>query len=304
MKKVLSILLFVFYLQITFAQTWCAPGAKWTYGYSDAGGYTGYVEVVFSGDTIINSINCKRLLKTKYVKSYFSSTIEVYNLGSEITYEQDSIVYIRVNNNNYFDTLYNFKALIGDQWTMIRRPSQCDSTSNITVIDTGTISINSIPLKFIVVNLHFDSNFPNIDYQDTIIEKIGIIGSYFLPADFCSAALDGNEGGRFRCYSDNNFNTYKPYYTNPCDYIFVGINEIENEESITIYPNPASSFITINSDNIFGKLKSVELYNSFGQLMLVSKQTNIDIKELPIGLYFIKVRNNEGQTEVTKFLKE
>lgn len=304
MKKGSAILLFIFSLQTVFAQTWCAPGAKWTYGYSDAGGYTGYVEVVFSGDTIINSINCKRLLKTKYVKSYFSSTIEMYNLGSEITYEQDSIVYIRVNNNNYFDTLYNFKASIGDHWTMIRRPSQCDSTSNITVIDTGTISINSSPLKFIVVNLHFDSNFPNIDYQDTIIEKIGIIGSYFLPADFCSAALDGHEGGGFRCYNDDNFNIYKPHYTKECDFI-TEINEIEKEESINIYPNPASDLITITANNLFGKIKSIEWYNSFGQLILVTKQTNpIDIKELPNGLYFLKVRNNEGRTGITKFLKE
>lgn len=289
--------------QTTFAQTWSPAGAKWTYSYTNSG-ESGYVELLYTGDTVISSINCKKLKKTQYVKGLFPPTIVMYNLGSEITYEQNGVVFIRIGGN--FDTLYNFNALIGDQWGMIRTSPHCDGSSNITVLDTGTIMINSIPLKFLAVNLHFSSNLTGIsDYQDTIVETIGFTGSYFFPADYCNAPLDGHEGGSFRCYSDDNFNTYKPNYTNACNFIIgVGVNEIEEEESINIYPNPASDYITINIDKMFGEVNRVELYNSFGQIILLQKQlNNIDISELPDGFYFIKVTNKRGLGMCTKFLK-
>lgn len=296
MKKVLTLLIIIFSLQTIFAQTWCAPGAKWTYSYAN-NGENGYVELNFTQDTLINSINCKRLFITKYVKYYNLPDTVIY-YGSEITYEQNGVVYIRTGTN--YDTLYNFNALIGDHWDMVRFN---DSTSKITVLDTGTIVINSIPLKFLAVNLHYGGNFP-FDYQDTIIERIGFKASYYIASDRYYAGLDGNVGGGLRCYSDDNFNTYKPFYTHACDYIYVGINEIEKESSITIYPNPTSNSITINTDNIFGKITSIEFYNSFGQPILVPRQTNtIDITELPIGLYFIKVTNSQGLALISKFLK-
>lgn len=285
----------------TFAQTWCPAGAKWTYSYTNGGEY-GYVELLYTGDTVINSINCKKLKKTQYAKGYISSTVGVYNLGSEITYEQNGVVYIRTSNN--FDTLYNFNALIGDRWDMIRVSPNCDVSSNITVLDTGTIMINSIPLKFLAVNLHIASNLMSVsDYQDTIVETIGFTGSYFFPADYCNAPLDGHEGGSFRCYSDNNFNTYKPHYPGACDSI-TEISEIKKEALINTYPNPALDYITINIDKMFGEVNRLELYNSFGQLVLLPTQLlNIDIKELPKGLYFIKVANSRGIIAITKFLK-
>ncbi len=298
MKTILISILLIFSLQTTFGQKWCAPGAKWTYGTSCGGTCSGIIELTYSGDTVINSINCKKLKKTRDGQYFIPFGLFHDDLGIEITYEQDSVVYIRSNNS--FDTLYNFKASIGDSWGMVR---PCDSTSNITVLDTGTIIINTIHLKFLAVNLHFNNgNFPP-DYTDTIIEKVGFIGSYYIASDFCGAPLDVAEGGRFKCYNDHNFNTFKAYWSASCTFP-VGINEIEKEIPIRIYPSPARDFITISTSSTFNKIKSIEFYNSFGQLILVSKQTNnIDIREIPSGLYFIKVINSEGLTQISKFLK-
>ncbi len=299
MKKVLIITLFIYSLQATFAQTYCPAGAKWTYGTSCGGTCNGIIVLTYSGDTIINSINCKKLLKTEDGQDSGNLSLFHYTLGTEITYEQNGVVYIR--NNNKFDTLYNFKASIGDKWKMIW---QCDSTSNITVLDTGTIIINSTPLKFLKVNLHFNTNNLPKDSQDTIIEKIGFIGSYYIASDFCYAALDGAEGGNLQCYNDANFSTYKSHWATSCTFT-VGIEEFKKETSIHIFPNPASNFITIITNKPFEQIKSIEFYNSFGQIVLLPKQLNkIDITELQNGLYFIKVTNNTGLTMITKFLKE
>ncbi len=300
MKTALTIIIFIFSLQTAFGQTWCPAGAKWTYSASCNGSCNGVITLTYSGDTVINSINCKKLTKTRNGQNIIPPTFFQETLGTEITYEQNGVVYIRTN--NIFDTLYNFKASIGDHWKMARHSFYCDSTSNIKVLDTGTIIINSIPLKFLAVNLHYDNNYPT-DYQDTIIEKIGFIGSYYIVSDMCGAVHDAAEGGAFQCYSDDNFNTYKSHWATTCTFI-VGIEEPKKETSINIYPSPASNFITISENKTFGEIKSVEFYNSFGQLVLLTTQlNNIDIAELQNGLYFIKVTNSKGLMVITKFLK-
>lgn len=85
----------------------------------------------------------------------------------------------------------------------------------------------------------------------------------------------------------------------------VGINELTaNKNSITIFPNPTSDFVTVGINKSFGEINCVEFYNSFGQVVLTSKQlNNIDISELQSGLYFIKVTGTKGLTAITKLQK-
>lgn len=85
----------------------------------------------------------------------------------------------------------------------------------------------------------------------------------------------------------------------------VGINELTaNKNSITIFPNPTSDFVTVGINKSFGEINCVEFYNSFGQVALTSKQlNNIDISELQSGLYFIKVTGTKGLTAITKLQK-
>jgi len=85
----------------------------------------------------------------------------------------------------------------------------------------------------------------------------------------------------------------------------VGINELTvNKNSFTIFPDPASDFVTVNINNSFGETNRVEFYNSLGQVVLLSRQlNNIDIAELPGGFYIIKVTNNKGMTAAAKLQK-
>ena len=87
-----------------------------------------------------------------------------------------------------------------------------------------------------------------------------------------------------------------------------GINNIpQNENSLSIYPNPASENITINfistSKNI-----SIKIFDATGRLVknmenVKSGENNISISELETGLYLINV--NDGRSSVTKrFVKQ
>lgn len=77
------------------------------------------------------------------------------------------------------------------------------------------------------------------------------------------------------------------------------IENSANEQTMDIYPNPASEYIIID-----GNVDSVELYNVAGKLV---KQTNdtrrIDISSLPAGIYTVTI-SKEGKTSTSKLIKK
>ncbi|MBW8048972.1 MAG: T9SS type A sorting domain-containing protein, partial [Cytophagales bacterium] len=83
------------------------------------------------------------------------------------------------------------------------------------------------------------------------------------------------------------------------------VNAIEENidpGSITIYPNPANTSLTIHSKDPSDPILVIELYNATGQM--VRRVFNVNItsryalkrKGLPNGLYMIKVKTKEGNT--------
>ena len=73
---------------------------------------------------------------------------------------------------------------------------------------------------------------------------------------------------------------------------------------VTIYPNPASSTFTITGKN----LKSAEVLNALGQRVATAKgkgeTLQIDIANLPAGIYFVNITDEEGHKCVRKVVKE
>ena len=82
----------------------------------------------------------------------------------------------------------------------------------------------------------------------------------------------------------------------------VGINEV-NENTIAVYPNPASSALTLSlsaNENII----SVKVFNTMGQLCNVYLDKNVlDITKLPQGIYMAEVQTQNRLMNV-RFVKE
>jgi hypothetical protein len=79
------------------------------------------------------------------------------------------------------------------------------------------------------------------------------------------------------------------------------VNNVGGMEGVGVYPNPATSEITITANNI----NSVQVMNMLGQVVynkayVQQKKLTIDISALPTGMYFIKVNDEYVQ----KVLKE
>lgn len=65
-----------------------------------------------------------------------------------------------------------------------------------------------------------------------------------------------------------------------------GINNIETDENISVYPNPANDKLYINANNI----TSVEIYNLIGEVVAsYGNMTAINTSDLSIGTYIVKV---------------
>lgn len=84
---------------------------------------------------------------------------------------------------------------------------------------------------------------------------------------------------------------------------------INGSEGVMTYPNPTNNQVfveVLDSENTEGV---IEVYNTVGKLMQSKKFTKdqaryeLDLSDLPIGNYFLKVSQNNGETKTTKISK-
>lgn len=74
------------------------------------------------------------------------------------------------------------------------------------------------------------------------------------------------------------------------------------KNSVQIFPNPAKEYVQLK--NVAQPL-NVQIYSASGSVvksMMVEPASDINLKDLSAGLYFIRFRN-EGQNEIHKFVK-
>jgi hypothetical protein len=67
-----------------------------------------------------------------------------------------------------------------------------------------------------------------------------------------------------------------------------------------LFPNPAKNEITLKINALFN---NIEIFDSRGRLVLVSKEKTIDVSSLQSGVYFVKVIAEKGSLFVDKFVK-
>ncbi|MBE9480327.1 MAG: T9SS type A sorting domain-containing protein [Bacteroidetes bacterium] len=99
----------------------------------------------------------------------------------------------------------------------------------------------------------------------------------------------------------NNNDPVTPQFIVPVtlDVVAVGINEVEKNEAVLIYPNPATDFINISSTS---EINSVKLINYIGQTIhnkiVKNQKVRINTADYNAGIYFLQIKTNN--TLVTK----
>ena len=80
-------------------------------------------------------------------------------------------------------------------------------------------------------------------------------------------------------------------YRNDCNTPNISKTLSNENSSVVIYPNPASTNILVKTDHP-ESFQKVEFYDEYGQLLLVSKMTQIDVSGLKDGQYTVKIHSN------------
>ncbi|TXE15264.1 T9SS type A sorting domain-containing protein [Psychroserpens burtonensis] len=86
------------------------------------------------------------------------------------------------------------------------------------------------------------------------------------------------------------------------DAVLLSLENNEISKNFTLYPNPVLNQLQLQ---LSPKLdyKKATIYNCFGQLVLQSKTTTINVSSLSSGVYFIEVETNKGKG-VKRFIKK
>ncbi|WP_051878834.1 M43 family zinc metalloprotease [Chryseobacterium sp. FH1] len=93
--------------------------------------------------------------------------------------------------------------------------------------------------------------------------------------------------------------------SNACSSI-LSIDDFEKGNSINVFPNPAINYISIASPLV--RINEVEIFASDGKLVKKANVKNetdkIDVKQLPLGTYYVRTYNESGFVKSLKFIKK
>lgn len=85
----------------------------------------------------------------------------------------------------------------------------------------------------------------------------------------------------------------------------VGINELSNNQHVSVYPNPTCTILNITDEQYQFQSSIIEIKNTLGQVIKsVPFQKEIDVSLLQSGMYFIEIKNSNGNSYSAKFIKQ
>jgi len=201
---------------------------------------------------------------------------------------------------NGFHLLYDFGAITGDTITLGYYTTYDGSPLKMVIDSTSTIIINGETRKLQYVSC---GDGMVIEFGGIVIEGIGNIG-YMFPS------FDPSLEGPLRCYEDTIIGLFiNPYHSNngwnfqDCEQIITGIDGKGKTADIMIYPNPATQFLEITNLDQPTEYTFFDIQGKPIKSGIVVPSHLITLKEIPIGLYFLKLRNSKLLT-IKKIVKE
>ena len=157
-------------------------------------------------------------------------------------------------------------------------------------------------------NMFFSGRISESGYNVEVSVNDETFGSVAVESDCSTGTLTAtaNEGYRFVIWNDGNTDNPRTVaLTSDTSFtaIFALIDEsslLEAEaESISFFPNPTNSKVTFNQ-----AIERIELIDLAGKtLRTYENESEINIEQLPAGVYYLRLTNNEKQT-LRKLIKE
>ncbi len=161
--------------------------------------------------------------------------------------------------------------------------------SFVEVTATGSTEINGEIYEWISV-----TTLPNssVGLEGKIYKRFGATSDYLFPTyRNCEPnTIVEFYMYQFACFEDDSFPLYN-VTDNDCDYsLTLGVDEYKNREKIvSVFPNPASDNISIRVLEPNYNLKDIVITDMQGRLLKNGYQHEVDISDLPEGLYLLHI---------------
>ena len=257
--------------------------SDWYYEILNDDGNFSYQHLEYVGDTLFDRAGKRPKVIVRSNTHYDrNSTTEVTH---EYVYEEDGKVYWWNKTTEEFTTLYNFWANVGDEWDI--KVGNETITVHVDAID-DSYEYNSKNYRA----LHITD--ANDIFSGTIICGLGHLTSFF-PEKMMTKGYRFNVEG-LRCYWRDGILAYKDGERD-CDEIYQQLHNgspSTDSETLTVYPNPVSGILfveTVPAPSL--PAETYRITNLMGQTLLQgsinTENQQIDIANLPAGMYFINV---------------
>lgn len=241
-----------------------------------------------------------------------SGTTHTYNWSGSLTSLQNETIVLPA---------ISYDVINGENTISISVEND-DNNSNNSISDTFNYALETSNQITLILNTDNQGNqctWNITDYNGEIIHSGGPYGNSQNINETFNLDLgchqfnlfdSGNNGGGSIVLHDSNseviYSSSGNYGSGASASFAVSILGVNNQvlQKISIYPNPASSILTIqNAENA-----SIEVYDILGKLILsktnISIQQEIDVSKLQSGNYFIKIeKDNEIATKKFIVLK-
>lgn len=304
MKNSTLILIASMFTHLAFGQVFAPLNAEWHFQkWSINEEYiVDYYSAKAEHDTVING-NYATVLTYR-----FNGTI--IPDAKIIVMEADGKVYFYEDNS--FKLLYDFTLSVGDTLTFsVPQNFHYYDISCGPYPDTSLLSLAQVTVDSIIPTI-FDNQVLDVFYTTpiyhtsgqyfswqlgNIIENIGSFNGLF---GFSTTQCLGGDFGHFRCYSDSVLTYYLS--VEDCDYTTTAINNIADIFPFSVYPNPATNSLTIETTLRQNTFLLTEIKNTFGQVVYTFNDNaisgfykrTIDLN-LGQGIYFLTLQTNQGQ---------
>ena len=185
------------------------------------------------------------------------------------------------------EMIYDFSLSVGDTFSG-GSFNMSSAFMSLVVANIDTINYNGIERRRFKIMTEGYGQIAAI-----WIEGIGNREGLFFPYH----TNTGDFWGNTRCYTYNEELLYSNYINtiHDCTTPLMGIEDIKEDNLITLYPNPTKNELKISSENI---INSIEIFNSLGQRVyqekINSNTKTIDISSFVNGVYILGAITDNG----------
>lgn len=297
MKTCSVILLYLLQFNITNAQApdYFADDPEWfqttTCNWNNCIEYNNFVYYI-DGDSTVNNVVYHKIYQRGEVTAYPLS--QGQTCGAAYTYvefktllRQDSLEVYQYENGGPEELLYSFDLNVGDTL-----PQTANLWSTTTVVDS---------IEMLTINGTSRKKF--------YVSSADIFASFMIEGIGANTGLLERMDAIFEC--GHNLNCYRvngQIELGGSCFFDVSVSEIDVQNDLEVFPNPASDVITITtaSNHAIRSVRVVQMNGDISQEINFNQQeqeTEIPIEFLENGMYLLQINLINGQQVNKKILK-